>query len=118
MIGLTMLCLTFVVFITPPQYFSTQLHFFAHDEEVRRSQIQNKNKKTKNNTNNTNTNGDNKGEPRSETKKISIFIEGEDTTNNKKHKTDETTQNKVFQVLKNGLFLFSCLTRTSLYAVF
>lgn len=124
MIGLTMLCLTFVVFITPPQYFSTQLHFFAHDEEVRRSQIQNKNKKTKNNNNtnntNTNTNGDNKGEPRSETtKKISIFIEGEDiTNNNKKHKTDVTTKNKVFQVLKNGLFLFSCLTRTSLYAVF
>ena len=108
MIGITMLCLTVFVLITPPQYFSTQLHFFAHDEDTRRSHLQSKIKKPKNN---------NKGEQPTEAKKISIFIEGEDTTK-KKIKHEESTKNKVFQVLKNGLFLFSCLTRTSLYTVF
>ena len=112
MIGITMLCLTVFVVIIPPQYFSTQLHFFAHDEETRRSHEQTKMNRGKNGNEH-----DDKGEHPTEAKKISIFIEGEDTTK-KGNKKEESTRNKVFLVLKNGLFLFSCLTRTSLFTVF
>lgn len=90
MIGITMLCMTFFIIITPHQYFSTHLRFYAHDSK----------------------------EHKYEEKKVSVFIEGEDA--NKKDGTSKENEMKykVVIVLKNGLFMFACLTRTSLYGVF